>query len=220
VRTMPKQEERQAAQCKWHIETRRNSPSNKTHRLVPHPTSDPADPLNWSRTWKIIVAVSQLLYVWVLVCSALSIAPMFPFLGMEFHLNQQQLSLLTGLNVITLGFANIFIVPLSNIFGRRPISILFGFLVILTNVWQALASSHKSLLAARACNGIVAATSETIMVQVIADMVSPIISPSLRNRQIIVLTQLTVLPPRAWLLDGHIFHHVLQRSFSWTYHGR
>lgn len=95
---------------------------------------------------------------------------MFPLLGAQFHLNPQQLSLLTGVNVITLGFANILIVPLSNIFGRRPISIVFGFLVVLTNIWQALATSHKSFLAARACNGLVAATSETIMVQVIADM--------------------------------------------------
>ncbi|KAK4505442.1 hypothetical protein PRZ48_003405 [Zasmidium cellare] len=138
--------------------------------LVPQPSNNPNDPLNWSTPWKLIVAFSQLLYVWVLVCSALSLAPLFPFLGMEFHLNQQQLSLLTGLNVITLGFANIFIVPISNIFGRRPTSIFFGVLVVLTNVWQALASSHESLLAARACNGIAAATSETIMVQTIADM--------------------------------------------------
>ncbi|KAK3110093.1 hypothetical protein LTR53_015974 [Teratosphaeriaceae sp. CCFEE 6253] len=138
--------------------------------LVPHPTNNPADPLNWSLTWKLATAISQLLYVWVLVCSALSLAPMFPFLGKEFHLDQQQLSLLTGLNVITLGFANILIVPLSNIFGRRPISIFCGLLVVLTNVWQALATSHHSFLAARACNGVVAPTSETIMVQVIADM--------------------------------------------------
>ena len=89
---------------------------------------------------------------------------MFPLLGADFHLNQQQLSLLTGVNVLTLGFANILIVPLSNIFGRRPISIVFGFGVILTNIWQALATSHKSLLAARACNGLVAATSETMLV--------------------------------------------------------
>jgi MFS family permease len=95
---------------------------------------------------------------------------MFPLLGAQFHLDPQQLSLLTGVNVITLGFANILIVPLSNIFGRRPISIVCGFLVVLTNIWQALATSHKSFLAARACNGLVAATSETIMVQVIADM--------------------------------------------------
>ncbi|KAK0255804.1 hypothetical protein B0A54_11065 [Friedmanniomyces endolithicus] len=144
--------------------------SDKGSVLVPHPSNDPSEPLNWSLPWKLITALSQLLYVWVLVCSALSLAPMFPFLGMEFHLGQQQLSLLTGLNVITLGFSNIFIVPLSNIFGRRPISIFFGLLVVLTNIWQALATTHSSFLAARACNGVVAATSETIMVQVIADM--------------------------------------------------
>ncbi|CAK3809951.1 Protein HOL1 [Lecanosticta acicola] len=138
--------------------------------LVPQPSNNPSDPLNWSLPWKLITAVSQLLYVWVLVCSALSLAPLFPLLGKEFHLNQQQLSLLTGLNVITLGFANVLIVPVSNIFGRRPTAIFCGSLVILTNIWQALASSHHSLLAARACNGIVAATSETIMVQTIADM--------------------------------------------------
>ena len=126
--------------------------------------------MNWSRVWKYATAFSQLLYVWVLVCSALSLAPLFPLLGAEFHLDNQQLSLLTGINIITLGFANILIVPLSNIFGRRPVAILCGVLVTLTNVWEALATSHKSLLASRACNGLVAATSETIMVQVIADM--------------------------------------------------
>ncbi|KAL1302714.1 hypothetical protein AAFC00_003071 [Neodothiora populina] len=138
--------------------------------LVPTPSSSKDDPLNWSVTWKTIVAVTQLIYVWVGVSSALSLAPVFPFLGAEFHLNTQQLSLLTGLNVVTLGVANIFIVPISNIFGRRLTSILFGVLLVLTCVWEALATTHKSLLAARACNGIAAATSESIMVQVIADM--------------------------------------------------
>lgn len=70
--------------------------------LVPQPSCDLNDPLNWSSTWKLITATSQLLYVWVLVCSALSLAPLFPLLGQEFHLNQQQLSLLTGTNVLTL----------------------------------------------------------------------------------------------------------------------
>lgn len=73
--------------------------------LIPQPSDDPNDPLNWSTPWKLITATSQLLYVWVLVCSALSLAPLFPLLGQEFHLSQQQLSLLTGTNVLTLGFA-------------------------------------------------------------------------------------------------------------------
>lgn len=160
----------------------------------------------------MITAVSQLLYVWVLVCSALSLAPLFPFLGQEFHLNQQQLSLLTGLNVITLGFANILIVPVSNIFGRRPTAIFFGFLVVLTNVWQALASSHKSLLAARACNGIVAATSETIMVQTIADMFF------LHERATWMAAYFTFYFSGAFLgpiMAGSIGSHHGWRSFFW-----
>ena len=186
--------------------------ADASNRLVPHPSASPDDPLNWSRMWKLIVAVSQLIYVWVLVCSALSLAPMFPFLAQEFHLNQQQLSLLTGLNVITLGFANIFIVPLSNIFGRRPTSIFFGVLVVLTNIWQALATSHHSLLAARACNGVVAATSETIMVQVIADMFF------LHERGFWVGTYFTLYFSGAFLgpiMAGNIAAHHGWRSFFW-----
>ena len=101
---------------------------------------------------------------------ALSIAPMFPLLGEEFSLNQQQLGMLTGIAVITLGYANFLIVPCSNIFGRRPTSILFSILTLLTCIWVALATSHKSLLAARACNGLATATNESLMMQVVADI--------------------------------------------------
>ncbi|KAF2183782.1 MFS general substrate transporter [Zopfia rhizophila CBS 207.26] len=138
--------------------------------LIPHPSTDPRDPLNWSTTWKLTVMMSQWLFTWISVTGALSIAPMFPLLGQEFHLNNNQLSLLTGITVITLGFANFIIVPLSNIFGRRAISLVFSVLIMLTCIWEALATSHRSLLAARALNGLVCATSESIPVQMIADV--------------------------------------------------
>lgn len=95
---------------------------------------------------------------------------MFPLLGREFHLNNSQLAFLTGITVITLGFANFVIVPLSNIFGRRAVSLVFSVLIMLTCIWQALATSHRSLLSARAVTGLVCATSESIPVQMIADV--------------------------------------------------
>ena len=113
---------------------------------------------------------SQWLFTWISVTGALSIAPMYPLLGAEFHLDNNQLSMLTGITVITLGFANFIIVPLSNIFGRRTISLVFSVLIMLTCIWQALATSHRSLLVARAMNGLVCATSETVPVQMIADV--------------------------------------------------
>ncbi len=117
-----------------------------------------------------MVMASQWLFTWISVTGALSIAPMFPLLGKEFHLSNSQLSMLTGITVITLGFANFIIVPLSNIFGRRAVSLVFSVLIMLTCVWEALATSHRSLLAARAMNGLVCATSESIPVQMIADV--------------------------------------------------
>jgi nitrate/nitrite transporter NarK len=64
----------------------------------------------------------------------------------EFHLNQTQLNLLSGVSILTQGYANIYIVPLSQILGRRFTSILFAVFIVLTTVWQALAESHGSLL--------------------------------------------------------------------------
>jgi nitrate/nitrite transporter NarK len=113
---------------------------------------------------------SQWLFTWKSVTGGFSIPPMFPLLGEEFHLNNNQLSLLTGIKVITPGFANFIIIPLSNIFGRRAVSLMFSVLIMLSCIWEALATSHRSLLAARAVTGLVCATSESIPVQVIADV--------------------------------------------------
>ena len=95
---------------------------------------------------------------------------MFPLLAKEFGLGDQALGLLTGSAVLALGYANFIIVPCSNIFGRRATSIVWAVFVIATSIWEAEAKSHGSLLAARVLNGFATATSESLMVQVIADL--------------------------------------------------
>ena len=110
------------------------------------------------------------MYTFITVESALSMAPMFPLLAAEFKLNDTQVSLLTGVCVLGLGYANFVIVPCSNIFGRRFTSILFGALVVGSSSWEASAKSYTSLMAARVINGVATATNESIMVQVVADV--------------------------------------------------
>lgn len=97
-------------------------------------------------------------------------APMFSFFAQEFHLSETEQSLLTGACVLALRFANFIIVPCSNIFGRRVTSLILCLLGAGTCIWQALATSYDSLLAARVINGIATATSETILIQVISDI--------------------------------------------------
>ena len=92
------------------------------------------------------------------------------------------------------GAANIWWVPLSNVFGRRPV-ILFS-LVILTasSVWAAEAKSFNSLLAARVFQGIGGATADTLCPGVIGEIffrhergramvgASPVLEPELELR--------------------------------------
>ncbi|KAB8202665.1 major facilitator superfamily domain-containing protein [Aspergillus parasiticus] len=138
--------------------------------LSPQPSNNSDDPLNWAPAWKYLVIVAQFLYVFVAVESSLSMAPMFPLLVKEWDLNETQLSLLTGGCILGLGYANFLIVPFSNIFGRRFASISLAVVTLLTVLWEALATSHKAFLAARVVNGLTTATTESIMMQVIADV--------------------------------------------------
>lgn len=117
----------------------------------------------------VLVIMSQFVFTFISVESALSVAPMFPLLGAEFKLNEQQLSMLTGATVIMAGYANFIIIPFSNIFGRRAATIITGAVCVASCVWQAVAKTHGSLLAARIVNGFGAAADEAVMMQVVAD---------------------------------------------------
>lgn len=110
------------------------------------------------------------IFTFIPVMSALSLAPMFPLLAEEFQISGTPLALLTGACVLALGYANFIIVPCSNIFGRRFTSIVFTVLAVATTAWEGAAKTHESFLAARVVNGIATATSESIMVQVVADV--------------------------------------------------
>lgn len=65
-------------------------------------------------------------------------------------------------NVLMLGCANIWWVPLSNVFGRRPIILASLVMLTLCSVWAAKATSFNSLLAARVFQGIAGAAADTL----------------------------------------------------------
>jgi MFS family permease len=95
---------------------------------------------------------------------------MNPLLAAEFDLSQTQLNLITGSCVLALGYANFIIVPMSNIFGRRPTSIALAAFAAGSCIWEARAQSYGSLIGARVVNGFATATSESMAVQVICDL--------------------------------------------------
>jgi nitrate/nitrite transporter NarK len=95
---------------------------------------------------------------------------MFPLFAETFHLSETQVPLITGITVVVQGFTNFIFIPFSNIFGCRAAALVFGILFLVTCIWQAVAKSYGSFMAARAVTGLAVAPAETLMVQVIADI--------------------------------------------------
>lgn len=121
--------------------------------LIPQPSSDPKDPLNWSSFKKhlilLIVSWASLLADYGSATGAVTLIPQATEWGISPDtVNHSQVG-----NVFMLGAGGVFVVAGSAYFGRLPI--LFWFLVIATATaaWCAAATSFESFMAARILNG-------------------------------------------------------------------
>ncbi|KAF7563710.1 hypothetical protein G7046_g419 [Stylonectria norvegica] len=138
--------------------------------LVPQPSDDPHDPLNWSPFWKTLIMVNQGLFVIASVVPTLSIAPLTPIFMAEWSSSLTDVALLTGVTVMLLGYCNFFIIPSCEIFGRRITLLVCALLNLGACIWQATATSYGSFLAARILAGTGASANESVMNVVVTDI--------------------------------------------------
>ncbi|KAJ5767412.1 MFS transporter [Penicillium nucicola] len=121
--------------------------------LIPQPSADPQDPLNWSSFKKhlilLIISWSALLADHGSATGAVTLIPQAEAWNMSPDtVNHSQVG-----NVFMLGAGGIFVVAGSAYFGRLPV--LFWFLVMAsaTAAWCAAATNFESFTAARILNG-------------------------------------------------------------------
>ncbi|KAF3038409.1 hypothetical protein E8E11_006127 [Didymella keratinophila] len=138
--------------------------------LVPQPSDDPNDPLNWSTWWKTACIISTAMVTFTQGFGPLALAPMFPALMEAFECNLVQAIQFTGVCILMLGFSNFIWVPISTSFGRRPVYLLSQLINFGTSIWRAKANSYGSFMGACIVNGIGAGPAETIMPEIIADI--------------------------------------------------
>ncbi|KAI1861671.1 uncharacterized protein JN550_010741 [Neoarthrinium moseri] len=122
-------------------------------RLIPQPSDDPNDPLNWSSRKKhlilYIVALTALLPDYGSATGAVTLIPQAEEWGMTpDEVNHSQVG-----NVFMLGAGGIFVVVLSAYFGRLPVMFYFVVVALATAIWCAAATTFDSFMAARILNG-------------------------------------------------------------------
>ncbi|KAL9020459.1 MAG: hypothetical protein Q9185_002334 [Variospora sp. 1 TL-2023] len=123
--------------------------------LVPQPSDDPNDPLNWPR-WKrdIILVILSTVSV---IASTLSplLAANTVTLSLYFRRDFTETALLTGYHLCAVGAAGFIFVASARIWGKRHLYLLGTILIIISSAWGgAVGTNFTSLLWARVIQGV------------------------------------------------------------------
>ncbi|KAF4977233.1 hypothetical protein FZEAL_6216 [Fusarium zealandicum] len=138
--------------------------------LIPQPSQDPHDPLNWSPFWKFsaIFAVSSMTFTQGF--APLALAPMFPAIIRDYDSTLEDVIQFTGITILILGFSNFIWAPISTSFGRRPVYLASQLICLACHIIRARASTYGTFMVACVLNGIGAGPSEILQPAVIADI--------------------------------------------------
>ncbi|KAL6709624.1 hypothetical protein ACN47E_001052 [Coniothyrium glycines] len=139
--------------------------------LVPQPSDDPNDPLNWSlRKRDSIIFLLSFLSV---IASTLSplLAANTVSLALFFGRTFTDLALATGYHLMGVGLAGFLFVPSARIWGKRHVYILGTVIIIVSCVWGgATGRNYASFLWARIFQGVGLAPFEALVNASVGDM--------------------------------------------------
>ncbi|KAL8870789.1 MAG: hypothetical protein Q9174_003242, partial [Haloplaca sp. 1 TL-2023] len=138
--------------------------------LIPQPTTDPNDPLNWSSFKKhLILTIISVVAFMPDFGSSMGIVALLPQ-AVEWNKPQNTIQQNLVGNLFCLGAGGLFTVWLSAYFGRLPILFYFTTISLLTSAWCAAATSFESYMAARILNGFFSIVAQAGGLMFIQDM--------------------------------------------------
>lgn len=130
--------------------------------LVPKPSKDPDDPLNWSRGRKWLNVSLVLFYVFSTGIGGASVYSVLVPISKETGITIAELVRGAGFLFLMAGWANVIWQPLALTFGRRPMILLSLVGCVAISEWTAWIDSYSPWAAARCLYGILVAPVEVL----------------------------------------------------------
>ncbi|KAH8794340.1 major facilitator superfamily domain-containing protein [Hyaloscypha sp. PMI_1271] len=149
--------------------------------LIPTPSKDPNDPLNWSKRKKYYSAF--IICLAMMICNFLAAGPTIAIVetAMEFFPNSKlnpnnlgpainKTAYFFTTTALLQGTGNLIWMPLVNKYGRRPIYIISYTVYLACAIWASVTTSYGSFLASRILMGFGSGAAETMAPLSIADI--------------------------------------------------
>lgn len=147
----------------------RHGKNQKDIILVPQPTDDPNDPLNWSPSRKLLSSIWQMALPFCGGISINGLTPAYLLIQAETGISLADLNTGNGLMYLFFGLGNLIAQPIAINYGRRPTAVgsltIMSFLVL----WSSFMKTSAEWFANRILVGIFFSTIECLIELCIAD---------------------------------------------------
>ncbi|TFK46315.1 putative cycloheximide resistance protein [Heliocybe sulcata] len=138
--------------------------------LVPQPSDDPRDPLNWP-TWKKEALFWSICYGAGLVGAVGPLlAPGYVLLGQQWHVSANTAAASNGDTILALGCFMMLQAPIAVKYGRRPVFLISMLLLFTCSIWSAVSQGLPSFLVSRVFQGFGMAAYESLVTATIGDV--------------------------------------------------
>ncbi|KAM0346308.1 hypothetical protein ACHAPU_005739 [Fusarium lateritium] len=159
-------------------ELRLRNEEDNTIILIPAPTNDPNDPLNWPKSYRVYIAVlvsfaiffSNFLAAGPTVAIVSITETFFGEAGAEFDDQLAKVAYLFTTTALIQGMSNLVWMPCIAKYGRRPIYVTSFVLYTAFAAWAGAATTYGSSLAARMLMGFASGASECLAPLTISDL--------------------------------------------------
>ncbi|OAQ77947.1 MFS transporter [Purpureocillium lilacinum] len=136
----------------------------------PVPTKDPNDPLNWTRSRKLVNFVPILVYTTMMFTMAAIPAIFWVLWVPEFDSNYSEMNTSLAIAYAGTSVGCVFFIPVAIKYGRRSVYIVSLTAMLVCTVWQAKMTTIVELYVSSLILGMANATNETIVQMTVADM--------------------------------------------------
>ncbi|KAL4802135.1 MFS transporter [Aspergillus unguis] len=136
----------------------------------PQPTSDPLDPLNWSKLEKHTILAIVMLKYFLFTYLTTTTVPSFPSIQSSLNINYSQVNWTVAIPALGLALGPLFWSGLSDVYGRRIVFITGTLIALGSTVGAALATTYNGYMAARFFQGWGVSPASSVGMAVVNDL--------------------------------------------------
>ncbi|KAF2447159.1 MFS general substrate transporter [Karstenula rhodostoma CBS 690.94] len=139
--------------------------------LIPQPSEDPNDPLNWSTAKKLVI-MAVISYGSILYAAVLAplLSPALVTISLDFHVAVADITVISGYMLLVTAASGPLVSAFSRKWGKRPILIISSVFGLIGTIIGSATYSYNGLLAARIVQGFSISAFESLVVSIIGDL--------------------------------------------------